>query len=280
MSIEKKYPKYSVLMSIYKKEKPEWFEIAIDSMLNQTIKPSEFVIICDGPLTPELDEVINKKCKTDIFKVVRLEKNQGLGPALNRGVLECSNEFIARMDSDDYCAPERIEKELEIFKKYPELSMVGTNVDEFEGDISNIISHVVLPETHESIYKFAKSRCPFRHPSLLYKKTAILSCGNYRKYHLCEDYDLYTRFLINGGKAYNIQSPLVYMRISSDFYKRRGGIKYLKSILKFKKEQLNNGFFSKKDYIKSSSAHIAVCLMPNFLREFVYKKFLRGKNNG
>ena len=271
--------KYSVLMSVYYKEKGEWLDYSIQSMINQTIKPNEFVLVEDGQLTEELDKVIEKYTKEypDIFKIIKLEKNVGLGPALERGILECSNELIARMDSDDYSMPDRIEKQFKVFEKNPELGLVGTNVEEFEGDISNINCHVILPETHEEIYKFSKTRCPFRHPSLLYKKSEVLKAGNYRKFYLCEDYDIYVRMLRAGCICYNIQEPLVYMRIGEDFYKRRGGFKYMKTILKFKNEQLRNGYFSLGNYLKSTVPHIIVCLIPNKLRDYIYRNFLRKK---
>lgn len=273
--------KYSVLMSVYYKEKPEWLQYSIESMLNQTIKPDEFVLVEDGPLTPELNSVVDDfvKKNKEIFKIVKIEKNGGLGPALKRGINECKNEFIARMDSDDYSFPKRIEKQFEIFEKNPELGLVGTNVNEFKDNIENVNCSVVLPEKHNDIYKFSKKRCPFRHPSLLYKKSEVLKCGNYRNFYLCEDYDLYVRMLTSGCKCYNIQEPLVYMRIGNDFYKRRGGWKYMKTILKFKNEQLKTGYFSIGDYLKSTIPHIIVCLMPNSLRDYIYRNMLRKKAN-
>ena len=273
--------KYSVLMSVYYKENPEWLKYSIESMLNQTIFPDEFVLVEDGPLTEELDSIIEKFVSEypKLFKIVKIEKNVGLGPALELGVAKCSNEFIARMDSDDYSKYNRIEKQFEVYEKYPELGMVGTNVDEFEDNIDNVNCKVILPETHEEIYKFSKKRCPFRHPTLLYKKSAVLKAGNYRKFYLCEDYDLYVRMLSTGCKCYNIQEPLVCMRIGSDFYKRRGGWKYMKTILKFKNQQLKNGYFTFGDYLKSTIPHIIVCLLPNKMRDCIYRNLLRKKNN-
>ena len=282
MTKKEKFPPYSVLMSVYYKENPEWLRISIDSMLNQTVFPSEFVLVEDGPLTEELNRVIGKyeKKYKNLFKIIKLEKNQGLGPALKIGVENCSNEYIARMDSDDYSVPERVEKELLIFKKIPELGMVGTNVVEFIDTPQNIISYVILPETNNEIIKFSKKRNPFRHPSIMFKKAAILGAGNYREYYLCEDYDMWLRMIRAGCQCYNIQEILTYMRISKDFYKRRGGIKYLKSINKFKKEQVKVGYFTKLEYFKSIIPHAIVCLMPNFMRDIIYKKFLRkGEKN-
>lgn len=269
--------KYSVLMSVYHKENPTWFDESIKSMFEQTIKPSEFVLVEDGPLTKELYGVV-EKYKTKYpkeFKVVAIEKNVGLGPALKKGVEECSNEYIARMDSDDFSMPKRIEKEFEIFEKYPDIGMVGTNVSEFIDSIDNVVCYVILPETNEDIIKFSKSRNPFRHPSVMFKKSAVVNAGNYREYYLCEDYDMWLRMIRNNCNCYNIQENLVYMRISDDFYKRRGGIKYLKSINKFKKEQMTLGYFTKMEYLKSIIPHAIVCLMPNFMRDLIYKKLLR-----
>ncbi len=269
--------KYSVLMSVYYKEKPEWLRYSIESMISQTIAPSDFVIVEDGKLTNELEKVIVEfeKEYPELFNVIRLDTNSGLGIALSIGIQKCKYEYVARMDSDDYSYPNRIEEQFKVFKRNPELGLVGTNVNEFIDDINNVISYVCLPEKQEEIFKFSKTRCPFRHPSLLYKKNQVISAGNYHDFYLCEDYDLYVRMLKNGCKCYNIQEPLVCMRIGKDFYKRRGGIKYLKTMLKFKKQQLKNGYFSFGDYLKSSTAHIIVCLMPNFIREYIYKNILR-----
>ena len=163
--------KYSVLMSVYYKENPEWFDKSIECMFEQTIKPSEFILVEDGPLTNELYEVVEKYKKEypNEFNVIAIEKNVGLGPALKRGVEECSCEYIARMDSDDYCLPERIEKELKIFEQDPEIGIVGTNVSEFMDSIDNVICNVILPEKNEEIIKFSKKRNPFRHPSVMFK---------------------------------------------------------------------------------------------------------------
>ena len=269
--------KYSVLMSVYYKEQPEFLKKAIQCMLEQTILTNDFVIVKDGKLTEELEEVITYFTKQypDLFNIIPLKENVGLGPALKIGIEKCKNEWIARMDLDDICLKNRCEEQIKIAQKHPELNLIGTNVEEFIDDIDNVISHVVLPETNEEIRKFARKRCPFRHPSIFYKKSMVLKAGSYREYYLCEDYDLWIRMIEAGAIAYNIQKPYVYMRISKDFYKRRGGIKYLKTMLKFKTEQYKKGFFSLKDYIVSSSAHIVVCLLPNSLREMFYKKILR-----
>ncbi len=277
MTTKEKFPPYSVLMSVYYKENPEWLKISIDSMLNQTILPSEFVLVEDGPLTEELDKVIEKyeKKYKNLFKIVKLKTNQGLGPALKIGVENCTNEYIARMDSDDYSIPTRCEKELKKINEGKGLDIVGSSIAEFIDNIKNVQAYRILPETNKEIYKYAQRRNPFGHPSVMLRKSKVLEASNYKKYYLCEDYDLWLRMIEKGAKCYNFKEILVYMRVSSDFYKRRGGLKYLKSILKFKTEQFKKKRFKLTDYIISSLASIITCLCPNTIREFIYKKILR-----
>lgn len=269
--------KYSVLMSVYKNEKSLFLRQSIQSMLNQTIKPAEFILIEDGPLTDELYKEIDyfvKKYK-NLFTIIKLEKNMGLGPALAIGVKKAKYEYIARMDSDDISIPTRMESELAEFKKDKSLTLVGSNVDEFEGSIENIISHVLLPEYNKDIIKFNKKRAPFRHPSIVFKKGAILKVGNYRKYNLFEDYDLYNRIIKNGYKCKNIQQVLVYMRTDKNFYKRRSGIKYALTMTKFRWGQYTDGITNFFEFFLFTSCHFFVCVIPNSIRKLIYKKLLR-----
>lgn len=268
---------YSVLMSVYYKEKPEWLDIAIRSMINQTIMTNDFVIVKDGPITEDLEKVIAKYKESypEIFNIINLKENVGLGLALKIGIEKCKNELIARMDSDDFSISTRCEKQLEKFKENPQLDIIGSSIAEFIDSIDNVQAYRILPETDAEIKKFARRRNPFGHPSVMLRKSKVLEAGNYKPYYLCEDYDMWIRMIEKNAQCYNFKDILVYMRIGEDFYKRRGGIKYLKSILKFKKEQYKKGFFSRKDYIVSSVAHIVMCLLPNRIRDMLYKKILR-----
>ena len=163
--------KYSVLMSLYKKENPEYLRIAIDSMLNQTVAPDEIVLVEDGPLTDDLYAVLDEY---PMLHRVKNETNLGLGLALNVGLKECRNELVARMDTDDCSKPDRCEKQLQRFLEKPYLAIVGSHIDEFIGDTSNVVSQRIVPTTSEEIYKFAKKRSAFNHPVVMYSKTAVL----------------------------------------------------------------------------------------------------------
>lgn len=272
-----KMNEYSVLMPLYRKDNPEWFQFALDSILNQTVAPSEIVITCDGPLSEELENTLQKNIQKApaLYNIYRFEKNVGLGVALAKGITLCSNELIARMDADDYAVRERCEKQLEIFEEHPEYDVVGSNVEEFVDGLDNVVSHVILPEKQDDIVAFAKRRCPIRHPALMYRKSAVLKAGNYRDYRHAQDYNLMVHMILTGVQIYNIQENLMYMRVSPDFYKRRGGLEQAKLVLRLKKEFYDCHFYSLGDFMISGVGNAVVALLPNQVREFFYKRLLR-----
>lgn len=272
------YDKYSVLMSVYYKEKPDWLRYSIKSMLSQTVMPDEILIVKDGKLTDELDSVLNIFIEQypELFTIVELPHNKGLGPALAVGVMKCRNEFIIRMDSDDFSVPNRCEKLLCAMKNHSECGIIGSYEAEFMDNINNIVSIHRVPEMNIDINQFMKRRCAILHPTVLYKKSAVLKSGNYRDALLYEDYDLFLRMVLGCHiSAYNIPEALYYIRVNDDFFKRRGGFNYMKSMFKFKLQMYKSGYMNVKDFIISAGAHVVVCLLPNVVRKEIYMKFLR-----
>lgn len=248
-------------------------------MIHQTIAPNEIVLVKDGVLTKELEEVLEDYSQnySNQIKIVGYSENQGLWYALRFGMNYCSNEFIARMDTDDYCLPTRIEQELYEFQKDPKLDCVGSNVVEFVDNPNNIASLVVLPEDQEEIIAYGKRRCPFRHPTLLYRKSVVENAGGYQEMPMFEDYDLYMRMIKNGAKFKNIQEFLVYMGTDSNFFQRRGSVDYLKKMVFFRRQCLRRKDVNLYEFITSIVPHAIVCLVPNVLRSFFYRNFLRKK---
>ena len=215
--MNKVYPEFSVLISVYAKENPVWLKQAIESVLANSILPKQIVIVKDGKLTNELDSVLDYYSNIPIFQIVGYEVNKGLGFALNYGLEYCSCDYVARMDSDDVCANNRFEKQLDLFLEKNELALIGSNIYEFVGDPSNVQSIRVAPCSHSDIIKFSKKRNPFNHPSVMFLKKAIIDSGGYIDMFRCEDYYLWYRVLKKNYQTENIQDCLVYMRISDDF---------------------------------------------------------------
>ena len=270
---------FSVLLSVYHKEKPEFLEKSIESIyFNQTLKPNEIVLVEDGPLTNELYNSIEKlknKIGTSIFKTVVLEKNMGLGNALRIGIEKCSNELIARMDTDDISYPNRFEKQVNFFKENPDTDVLGTFMSEFVGNTNNIICIKDAPNNEIDLKKYMKLRDPVNHPSVMFKKSKVLEAGNYKEIFLNEDSYLWGRMLSKGCVFKNIQEPLVYFRTTDDTYKRRGGWKYVKAEYGLQKEFLKLGIINKIKFIRNITLKNIVRLIPNQLRKFIYLKMLR-----
>ena len=268
--------RYSVLMSVYEKENPEYLRLSIESILEQTIPPDQVVIVCDGPLTKELDGVLSDCVKQngDIFTIVRLKENRGLGIALNTGLKECRNDIVARMDSDDIAFADRMERQLAAIREQ-KVAIVGGAVSEFAGTIDNILAMRVPPQSSEEIRRFARRRNPFNHPAVIYSKAAVMDAGGYKDFPMFEDYYLWIRMLLLGYEGYNIQEPVVYMRSGDAMYERRGGIKYAGWMIKFRWFMLTHGYSGLEDFIVTAGGHLLVSLAPNWLRRWFYGKILR-----
>lgn len=265
---------FSVLLSVYYKEKESFLRLSLDSVFNQTIKPTEVVLVEDGPLTAELDKVIEEYLQRyGEIKVVKLSRNIGLGNALNEGLKHCSCELVARMDTDDVCKPFRFERQLKLFEEYPEVDVCSSWIDEFIGNTDNVVSQRRLPETNEEIVKFAKGRCPINHPAVMYRRSKVLEVGGYQGFP--EDLYLWVKLIMNGAIFYNIQESLLFFRTSEDVYKRRGGWKYAKDDIKAQWSFYKMGFLSFIEMIKNIAIRVSVRLMPNSVRSWVYKKLLR-----
>lgn len=268
---------FSVLMSVYFKEKPEFLKESIESLIHQTLKPSEIVIVFDGKLTDQLYSLLDnyKKAFPNLFKYVQLEQNMGLGKALEIGVTECSYGLIARMDSDDICHPERFEKQVNFLKSNPDVKVLGSWIGEFEEDPGKIESVRKVPATYEEIKEYAKTRCPLNHMTVVYWKDAVLKAGSYQTLMWNEDYYLWGRMLNNNIKIMNIPEVLVYARAGADMFSRRGGLKYFKNEVELQKKFLNMHFIDKQTFIINIITRGTVRILPNALRGFIYKNLLR-----
>lgn len=268
---------YSVLMSVYYKEHPDYLRQSMQSIYDQTVPTDDFVLVCDGPLTPELDTVIADMQQQfgPRLNVCRLLKNGGLGKALNFGIGQCKNELVARMDSDDVSRPDRCERQLAVFRDHPEYSLVSGIVEEFSDTITNVSVRRIVPEHQNDIIDFAKKRNPFNHPCIMYKKSDVEAAGGYQDFYLLEDYYLWIRILQQGFIGYNLQEPLLWMRAGSDMYKRRGGWKYVQSQRNLFKYMAQTGFITRNQYQIQSMIRLIGAIVPNWLRTFLFKQILR-----
>lgn len=265
---------FSVLLSIYYKERCDFLKQSLDSILSQTLLPSEIILVKDGPLTKELDTMIEGyQQEWPILKVIILPQNQGLGNALNEGLKHCNNELVARMDTDDIAKPNRFQKQLAVFREHPEIDICSSWIEEFEETTEHILAIKKIPETHEEIVRYAKHRSPINHPAVMYKKSAVLNVGGYTGFP--EDYCLWIKMIQNGATFYNIQESLLWFRFSRDVIKRRGGLKYAISDIHSQMGFYKMHFIGPFTLLYNIIVRVGVRLIPNQLRTLVYKFALR-----
>ena len=270
--------KYSVLLSVYEKEKPQNLYDSVQSMLNQTVPPDEIVLVKDGPLTEPLEKVIIELASGQVIKTISLPENMGLGRALRIGVLSCKNDIVARMDTDDIALPSRCEKQLEVFARKPGVSVVGTAVAEFDGITRETVCYKGAPSGNAGIRRIMKYRNPMNHPTVMFKKADVLAAGNYDEFDLNEDYYLWVRMMQKGFEFENLDEPLVKMRTTNDTYSRRGGLGYFLIQKRLFDYMLETGFINIFEHLFNNAIRFfSRILTTNRMRRYLYIRLLRRK---
>ena len=270
------YPKFSVLMSLYCKEKNEYLDEALMSIFDQTVMPSEVIIVYDGSIPNELRATVDKyrELYPNLIKSVENPENKGLGLALADGVPVCSYNLIARMDTDDISRSDRFEKQLNEFIKDPDLDICGSHILEFENETNNIVAWRKVPLKNAEIIKYQKRRDGFNHVTVMFKKESVLAAGNYQSCLLMEDTLLWANMFNSGAKGKNIDDYLVFVRIGKAMYERRGGLDYFKKYKAGRHKVYKTGFIKWYDYAITLVVQFIVAIIPNKLRGFVFKKIL------
>ena len=263
-------------MSVYVKENPTFLRDAIKSVQNQTLKPSELVLVEDGPLTPELYQVLEEvEAQSDIpVKRCPLEENQGLGLALRYGVLQCQYDIIARMDTDDIAVADRFEKQVQLMEQ-ENLDLLGGHIAEFIDNPDEIVSYRRVPTRHADIMAYQRMRSAFNHMTVMFKKDMVLKAGNYEDGLYMEDDLLWLNMIAAGAKTGNLDQILCKVRVGAGMFERRGGLRYLKFYRQARQRMLERGQISYMEYAKSVAIQAIVALCPGFVRQFIFVKLLR-----
>lgn len=271
------YQPYSILMSVYGKEKPEYLRESIESMLHQSVPAEQFVIVEDGALPDSLKDILEEYGNTypTVFTIVRLGSNLGLGIALDCGLSHCRNDLVARMDSDDISLPDRCEKQLRVFKENPALDIVSGTIAEFKDSRENIVSRRVVPETQEAIKKQMRTRSAFNHPAVMYRKSKVLDCGGYEAFYRKQDHILFSRMLNKGCNAYNMRDVLVYVRADENQFRRKKSWLNCKSYIIAEWILLRRKECSFFDFLYVVAAQGFFFITPIQIIEYVTKKYLR-----
>lgn len=271
-----KYPKFSVLMSVYKEENSTFLDESLKSIENQTIQPDEIVLVKDGPLSNSLEKTIkkHKALFKKKFKIVQIEQNSGLAIALQIGTNYVSNEIIARMDSDDISVKTRFQKQLDALVNNPDVMLVGGQVKEFSGYLTNVTGSRKVPLYNELITDFVKWRNPFNHPTVMMRKKALKKVGGYVPFGNIEDYYLWVRFIVSGYKVMNLPDVLTYMRVDNGLYSRRGKISNIIFFFKLRTYMRKRNLLNLSNEVLGDVVVTLNIIMPNYLRKILYQNLL------
>ena len=270
--------KFSVAMCVYGGDRPEWFQAAVNSVLNQTVQPDEIVLVVDGPVPEALDAVIGGVEAQNRVQVVRFAENQGHGNARRESLRHCSHDLVALMDADDLSLPDRFEKQLEKFRMEPDLDIVGGNIAEFIGTPERIVGKRLVPETDGAIKEYMKTRCPMNQVTVMFRKSSVERVGGFIDWYCEEDYYLWLRMSLANMRFANMPDLLVHVRVGEDMYRRRGGWKYFKSEAKLQRYMLDNCVIGVGTWLTNVGKRLIVqVLLPNRLRGWVFQKFAREK---
>jgi glycosyltransferase involved in cell wall biosynthesis len=262
---------FSLLVSVYDGDRPDYLRRAFRSAVDdQTVRPDQVIIVRDGPVRDELAGCLDELrcCSPSPVTFVPLERNGGLGPALDRGLAASWFDVIARQDADDVSMPHRFEVELPLIQ---DADIVGAGLFEFVADIDDIVGQRIPPTEPAQIQRYARMHDPFNHPTVIYRRRAVLAAGGYGELPLMEDYALFARMLAGGARAVNVAEPLVYYRVGPEAFKRRGGTGLLRSELRLQREFRKDGFISTAEYLRNVMVRGGYRMIPWWCRRAVYR---------
>lgn len=265
---------FSVLVAVYDGDRPDYLRRAFRSAVeDQTVRPDQVVIVRDGPVRDELADCLEELGAASPVPVtfVPLQVNGGLGPALDRGIAASWFDVIARMDADDVAMPRRFEVQLPLIQA---ADIVGSGLLEFVGDTDHVVGQRVPPTGSVQIRRYARMHDPFNHPTVIYRRSAVLAAGGYGNIPLMEDYSLFARMLDKGARAVNVPEPLVFYRVGATSFKRRGGTGLLRSELRLQLQFLRNGFTSPAQYARNVIVRGGYRLIPWWCRRAVYRSIV------
>ena len=304
--------KFSVIMSIYQNDVPEHLHIALESLLNQTRRPDEIVIVGDGPVPAELEQVIeslptegsgaagskfkvqgsnalkrvqDSKLHTDLTELTdsitqtsrfNSQSSIAFGDDCHDSVNQASLLTLAAPIILDIAVPDRFEKQLRFLEQHPDVAAVGGMIEDFSSDPNHVTGRRVVPLESDDIHRYMRSRNGMNHVTVMFKKEELLRVGNYQPFHLNEDYYLWVRMIQQGCQLMNIPDVLVRVRAEKEQVDRRGGFPYFRDQYRVFKYMLNTGFISWPRFLLNICERGTVqLLMPLSVRCWFYQRFLR-----
>ncbi|MFB4317464.1 glycosyltransferase [Actinomadura sp. 21ATH] len=263
---------FALLMTVYGGDREEFLRAAFRSAVHDQLRrPDQVVLVQDGPVSDGLAACMAELvdgCPAEVA-FVRLAENRGLGPALDAGLRASRYDIVARMDADDVAMPHRFRLQVPLVEAGADL--VGAGLLEFGTDIADVVGQRTPPSDPGDIARYSRLHDPFNHPTVVYRRSAVVAVGGYGDLPLMEDYWLFARMIANGARVVNIAEPLVYYRVGDGAYERRGGRDLLRSELRLQREMYREGFVTRMQYWRNVTIRGGYRLTPTLIRRPVYR---------
>ncbi len=267
--------KFSVILTVFINDKIEYFIDALSSIINQTLQPSEIIIVFDGPVISSIENYLENEIKSDLIKLYKLKKNLGRGFAKNYAINKTNYDYIALMDSDDISRSNRFYLQINYFKKFPDIDIIGGQIEEFHSFPGDQNSYRLVPRNNLEIYHQMKTKQAFNNVTIMFKKKLFLDLNGYNNFKYLEDYDFFFRAALMKSRFYNLQEILVDVRFNYNDYSKRKGLSYLKEEYKLLTDMKNSKFINKLIYVKNILIRTIIRFSPNFMISILYKNILR-----
>ena len=260
-------------MCVYNGDDPDHFKLAIESIFNQSLLPDQLVLVVDGPVDPTISNIISTfQTQQPVFDVHKIPNNVGLIKALNHGLRQCEHQLVIRMDADDIAMPDRIRRQKEFMETHPEITVLGSQMTEFAEDINDPLPSKVMPLTHEAISTTLPWRNPINHPTVCYRRDAILDIGGYPELEFLEDYHLWSMLINKGYRCHNLDVSLLFYRFSDSTLMRRSGTKNFINEIKLRRWLFNNHLCSAPVFVLTGAMQLILRFAPIFLKRYLWRR--------
>lgn len=265
-----------VLMSVYKNDNPAHLRLSVDSIFNQSYQDFLLLIGVDGVIGGDLADTLRYYEGNPKVKIFWFAENRGLTAVLNN-LLEEGKQihpvYYARMDADDISYTDRFEKQVKYLNENPELDVIGGAIEEMEYDGTLNGKVIQYPLTHQECFVFFATRNPLAHPAVMFRASFFDKVASYNaSYKKNQDTELWYRAFKAGCKFGNLKDVVLTFRVSKDMYKRRGGTRFAKEVLKLRKE-INKGLGYGLKATLFGYAYYVMAISPGWVKKFAYRVF-------
>lgn len=265
----------SLLLPVWAGDRPDFLADAFRSSVDaQTRRPDQVVIVRDGPVPEPLAGTITELADGSPVPVdvVELERNVGLGPALDAGLAACKYDVVARMDADDISLPHRFAVQLPIMESGADI--VGSGLVEFADDPDEIVATRAVPTDPDEIRRRARFATPFNHPTVVYRRPLVTGVGGYTDFAKMEDYLLWAKLILADARVANVAEPLVRYRVGAGAYARRGGRDLLRAEIALQRRFRALGFTTPAQCARNLVVRGGYRLVPESFRRSAYRKVI------